>query len=422
MCKIASLTTVTARYRRRLVDSLLDELLAELPAVLLVGPRASGKTTTALRRAATTLRLDRPATAAAMENDPDAILAGSEPPVLIDEWQLSPTVLGAVKRIVDVEPGPGRFLITGSTRADLQAEGWPATGRVVRTPIWPMTIRETAGRTERTSVIDLLFDGDFDAIRAPQEPVDVRGYVDYALRSGFPEMVEVHSDRARRAWLSSYVDQIVLRDAPFAAQDRDPRRLRAYLRAVAANTASIVSHKRLYDGAGVTRTTALSYDHLLESLFVIDQVPAWSSNRLTRLTRASKRYIIEPGLLGPLLSVDSRTVVRDAGLVGAIVDTFVAAQLRPELTVAATPTSMHHLRQAEGRHEIDLVLEGPAGQLVAIEVKAHAAPTAAMARHLVWLRDALPERFVLGVVFHTGPLPFVLDDRVWALPIATIWA
>ena len=409
-------------YRPRILDALLDDLLTELPAVLIVGPRATGKTTTALRRAKTTFRLDQPATAMAVANDPDAILASGDPPVLIDEWQLSPTILGAVKRQIDARPGAGRFLITGSSRADLQREGWPATGRVVRAAMWPMTMREIVGRVDRPSIIDVLFEADFEAVQASTDTFDVRDYVSIALRSGFPDVLGYASDRSRRAWLSAYVEQVILRDVPFTSHDRDPRRLRAYLQAIAANSASVVTHKTLYDSGGFTRMTALGYDHLLESLYVTEQVPAWSSNRLVRLNRTPKRYVVEPGLIGSLLRVDERTVVRDAGLAGSIIDTFVVAQLRPELGAARAESSMHHLRQGNGQHEIDLLLEGPAGKLVAIEIKAHAAPDLAMARHLVWLRETLPDRFALGVLFHTGQRPFVLAERIWALPISSIWA
>src|ERR1700676_5508777 len=99
-------------YRRRLLDSLLDELLAELPAILLVGPRASGKTTTALQRAGSVIRLDVPGQAAAFRADPDAVLRGMAEPVLLDEWQAAPWTFPAVKRAIDAGAGQGRFILT----------------------------------------------------------------------------------------------------------------------------------------------------------------------------------------------------------------------------------------------------------------------------------------------------------------------
>ena len=116
-------------YRQRLMDPLLAEMLSELPALLLVGPRATGKTTTAARHAKTIVRLDREAEAAAFRADPDAALRDLPEPVLLDEWQTTPEVLGAVKRAVDVDSRPGRYLLAGSVRADLETETWPGTGR-----------------------------------------------------------------------------------------------------------------------------------------------------------------------------------------------------------------------------------------------------------------------------------------------------
>jgi len=125
-----------AAYTPRLVDSLIGQLLGELPALFMVGPRATGKTTTAARYASTVIHLDREADAVAFRADPDAALRDLPEPVLLDEWQIVPGVLGAVKRAVDARPTPGRFLVTGSVRGDLEGEVWPGTGRLTRTPLY----------------------------------------------------------------------------------------------------------------------------------------------------------------------------------------------------------------------------------------------------------------------------------------------
>src|SRR3990170_1629018 len=148
------MASLTPRYRRRLIDLLLDDLLRELPAVMVVGARAAGKTTTTVRRAATTVRLNVPAEAAAFEADPDAALRGLDEPVLLDEWQAVPGTLGAVRRAVDTYSRPSRFLLTGSVRGELANEAWPATGRIVRVPIYPMTLREQLGEVDGPTFFD----------------------------------------------------------------------------------------------------------------------------------------------------------------------------------------------------------------------------------------------------------------------------
>src|SRR3972149_5234509 len=169
-----------AGYRKRTADRLIGELLAEVPALLIVGPRATGKTTTASRHAATTVRLDRPGEAVAFQADPDSALRGLKEPVLLDEWQGGPGGLGAGKRAVDAEPRPGRFVLTGSVRADLDAPTWPGTGRLVRVPLFGMTVAERQGRPPNEPLLDRLARGDDLAV--PRGAPDLRGYIELALQ------------------------------------------------------------------------------------------------------------------------------------------------------------------------------------------------------------------------------------------------
>jgi uncharacterized protein len=407
-------------YLSRIIDSALDDLLPDAPAILLVGPRASGKTTTAARRADVVIRLDDPAQRQAVADNPDAVLGGLDGRILIDEWQLAPDVLGAVKRAVDSGAPPGRFLLTGSTRADLTVDGWPATGRVLRLPLWNLTQREIGGAAEGPSLVDLLFSRRWDEIRLPPDVPDAAGYIGAALDGGFPALIGRRSSRFRDEWLGSYVDQSVMRDTALAGLRRDPQLLRRYLQVVVANTGGVVSHKTLYDAAAIDRLTATSYDTVLEMLHLTEQIPAWSNNHLSRLARAAKRYVVEPALMAPLLKVNRRTVLRHADLTGRLIDSFVVAQLRGEVATASRP-SLFHLRNADGAREIDLILEGPAGEVVAIEIKSASAPDSDAWRHLAWLRDQLGDRFCCGVLFHTGPRPFQPAERILALPICTLW-
>jgi uncharacterized protein len=409
-------------YRPRMVDALLAHRLRHHPAVLIVGPRACGKTTTAARMAGTTIRLDHPAEAAVVRADPDAALRDRPEPILIDEWQVVPEVLGAVKRAVDREPRPGRYLITGSVRGDVDSPTWPGTGRLLRVAMYGLTIREIRRNLPDTPLLDRLAATGVETLTGPpKETPDLRDYAAFALLGGFPEPVLRLPPSERRPWLDSYIEQLLTRDVLEASARRDPDLLRRYFEAYALNTAGAADQETIRAAAGVARATATAYEQLLRNLLVVEAMPAWWTNRLKRLVRAPKRYFVDSSLALAAIHLDLDGLMKDAGLLGRALDTFVAAQLRAELACCASSPRLFHLRQEQGRHEVDLVIEYGGGRLFGLEVKTTSAPAAHDARHLVWLRDMLGERFIGGAVLHTGPRSFMLEDRIVASPIASLW-
>jgi uncharacterized protein len=409
-------------YIPRLADSRLEELFSELPALLMTGPRAAGKTTTARRHASTVVRLDSEVEAAAFRADPDVALRALAPPVLLDEWQAVPGVLGAVKRAVDEEAGAGRFLLTGSVRADLDVQTWPGTGRLVRVQLHGLTVREMTGRLVGEPFLDKLARADIEVFSLPGDPPDLLGYVELALRGGFPEAALHLAGTSRRAWLDGYLEQLLTRDiGALHGGRRDPRLLRRYFEALSLSSAGLAASKTLYEAAGIDRKTASAYDGLLTNLFVLETIPAWMSNRLSRLIKTGKRYLIDPSLIAAALRLDHTAVLRDGDLLGRVLDTFVLAQIRPEVQLSPSQPRLYHLRSRDDGHEIDLIAELPANDVLAIEIKATAAPTASDAKHLIWMRDRLGDRFLCGAVLHTGPRSFQLAKRILALPICALW-
>jgi len=415
--------TANPAYRTRLVDPLLDELLKQVSAVMVTGPRACGKTTTASRRAVTIVQLNAEAQAAAFEADPDSALRGLAEPLLLDEWQEVPAVFGAARRAVDANPRPNRFYLTGSVRAEHENEVWPGTGRFVRLGMYPMTVRERIGDVTAKAFLDKLADG--DQLAVPSDTPDLRGYVDLSMESGFPNAALLLSGRPRRIWLQSYLEDLLTHDIEelegSATRRRDTERLRSYFEAYALNSAGVADHKTIFDAAGVSKDTAAGYERLLTQLLVADQMAAWTSNRLKRLVRAPKRYLIDPALIPAALRLTAQGVLNDGDVLGRMLDTFVVAQLRPETIVAESQPRLYHLRTEAGRHEVDVLAELGGQRVVGMEIKATAAPTAGDAKHLRWLREELGDRFVTGVVLHTGPRLYELSDGILAAPISTLW-
>lgn len=412
-------------YRPRLVDAFIDELVAQLPALLIIGPRASGKSTTIGRKAQTIVRLDIEGQAAAFRADPDAALRGLDEPVMIDEWQVVKPSLAAVRRSVEARTGPNRYFITGSIRAEIdEEEVWPGTGRLPRVAIHPMSMRERLGQIDGPTFFDRL--ADRGTLEEPKSAPDIRDYVELGLQSGFPFAALQLSGRPLQVWLDGYITDLLthdvetLRDSP--TRGRDASLLRRYFEAYALNSGGLADHKKIYGSAGINKNTAVAYEGLLIDLLIAERMPAWQTNRLKRVASTPKRYVVDPALIAAALRLDAGGILADGDLLGRFLDTFVAAQLRPEVEISESRPRLFHLRTDGGRREVDILAELGGGRVIAAEVKAGNAPTRADAKHLAWLREELGDRFVHGVVFHTGPRLYELGAGITAAPIASLWS
>jgi hypothetical protein len=411
-------------YTARIADRILAGHLQAWPAEFITGPRAVGKTTTALRHARAAIRLDRDAERGLALDDPDAAIREGPFPLLIDEWQHAPGVLLAVKRSVDASLSPpGRYIITGSARNDLHVGQWPLTGRVLSTQLWPLTGRERFGDASAPSLFD-RWDG-ASRFAVPADPPDVLGYLDIALEGGFPGALVASRAGARDDWMRTYVNVAISRDldefASPTGRRRSPESMRRCLTAYALNTAGATTDTSLAEASGLDRRTTLSYLETLSVLRLVEDVPAWHTRRLKRLTSMPKRYVTDSGLAAWLMGAGRQHLKQDTQARGRIIDTYVAAQLRTEAESSAERVQLFHLRDRDGQHEIDLIAEF-GRRVAAFEVKTSSAPDARDARHIAWLRDRLPpDRFAGGVVFHTGPRRYRLDADIEAVPICGLW-
>lgn len=368
------------------------------------------------------MRRSRARDASLVAADPDAALIGRGAPLLIDEWQQVPDVLGAVKRAVDADSSPGRFILTGSVHSELTVTQWPGTGRVVPLRLYGLLPLETDSATRwPIPFIDRCFDAEWGMSNV-EARWTLPAYVERALASGFPAIAAVQGAKMIDRWLDGYIGQLLERDVAEVAARTDARQLRRFAEAVAAHTSTDIAMATLAEAAQVSRPTAYAYWNLLERLHVVHELPAWHGNRLKRLTRAGKRHLIEPALVRTLLRVDAEGVLRDTKLRGRVLETWVVLQLAAATQWSETRVRLFHLRTHDHRPEIDVVIEGTNGRLVAVEVKAGAAPTPGDARHLQWFRRELRDRVVRAVVLHTGPHAFALADGVDAVPIAALWS
>jgi predicted AAA+ superfamily ATPase len=285
--------------------------------------------------------------------------------------------------------------------------------------MYGLTMRELGGRIADEPFIDRLARADISLFRVPTPTPDITAYIETALKSAFPDVLLTGlSDAARERWLDSYVEQLLTHDVPGTV--RAPERLRRYFEALAINSAGLPKEETLYTAAGIDHKTAKTYQDLLTAVYVLDVVPSFENQRLARMVKMPKRYVVDAGLMAVALRIDSRAVLRDSALVGRVIDTFVMGQLRPETELSKLRPRFYHLREEHGRREVDIVGDLANG-VIGVEVKATAAPSSNDAAHLIHLRDRLGDKFLAGALLHTGPRPFQLSERIFALPVSTLW-
>lgn len=415
-------------YRPRIVDSELDELMGALPAIAIEGPKAVGKTATALRRAAHRFDLDSPDVLAAVAADPSAI--DTDPgTVLVDEWHRHPAVFDHVRRQVDAGAPPGRYLLTGSA-TPTDAPSHSGAGRIVRVRMRPMALSERGLDQPTVSLAALLGGGQPEIQGTSSTPL--AAYAEEILASGFPAIRGL-SGRARRARLGGYIDRVVERD--FADQGlriRRPATLRAWLGAYAAATATTTSYNRLLDAATAgesdkpAKTTTIAYRDVLSQLWLLDPVPGWTPgrNRLATLTQAPKHHLADPAIAAQLMGIDADALLsgggpgsvapRDGTLLGHLFESLVTQSI--QVYAQANEATVHHLRTQNGRQEVDLVVGRPDGRVVAVEVKIGATPDDVDVRHLHWLRRQLGDELLDAIVITAGRRAYRRPDGVAVVP------
>ncbi|MGA2307615.1 MAG: DUF4143 domain-containing protein [Acidimicrobiales bacterium] len=428
-----SITIRVEQYHRRVLDTELDQLIGGgIAAIAVEGAKAVGKSATAAERTQTVFLLEEPATRQLLEADPGRIVTGES--VLIDEWQRVPTTWDVVRRAVDRGARPGQFLLTGSASAQNPGTHSGA-GRIVKLRMRPMTLPERDVDTPSVSVAQLLT-GSKPKIEGDTS-ISLECYVDEICRSGFPGIHQL-ADVPRRAQLSGYIDRIIDRDIAdlLGTTVRYPSVLRRWFAAYAAAISSTATYETIRDAASAgeaskpTRVTLDHYRGILESLYVLEPVPAWvpSNNHIAELGAAPKHQLIDPAIavsllgLGPaaLLSGEDGGVrsVRDGTLLGALFESLVALDVR--VFAQAEGASVGHLRLHRGDHEVDLIVERPDRRVVAFEVKLAAEVNDDDVKHLVWLQGVLGENLLDAAVVTTGPYAYRRKDGIAVVPLALL--
>jgi uncharacterized protein len=409
--------------RPRSVTDRVRAALTDTPVVAIVGARQVGKSTLLQHLVETSphgwtsLTLDDLNVLERATRDPAGLLASLPGPLALDEVQRAPDLLLAIKSTVDRDRRPGRFLLTGSADVfALPRYGDALTGRVESVTLRPFSQGELAENHE--DFVTWAFSAEPPPPLAPA-PADLPQRV---VAGGYPPSTARPSAERRRAWFDAYWSTSLQRDVQDVAGIARWTELPRLARLVAARTSQTVNHAEMARTSGLPATTLARYLQVLQALFLIEEIPAWSTNAGKRIARRPKMLVSDTGLAAALLGMTAATWDADRPIAtrGPLLESFVALELAKQLGWSATPATLHHYREHDGA-EIDLLLEARDGGVVGVEVKASHQVGRDAVRHLERLRDDLGARFVRGLVLHAGTTAAPLADRIWALPIHALW-
>ena len=404
-------------YPRR-IEQRLAEALLDTPVVLLAGPRQAGKTTLVRQVAAKGLRyltLDDELTLLSAREDPVGMIRSLDRAV-IDEIQRAPQLLLAIKKSVDEDRRPGRFLLTGS--ANLMALPLVAdslAGRMETLSLLPLSQTEIEGHS--ANWIDQAFAGQLlktDSLALGD------ALTDRVLRGGYPEAITRDSAKRRMAWARQYVDALIQRDVLDVAGIDKLDQLPRFLNALAQTAGQMCNYSQLAGQVGLDGKTAARYTGVFETMYLLKRVDVWARNRLSRVVKTPKLQFIDAGLLAMLMNLGIEEVRRDRSRFGQVLETFVFGELLKHTTSAEGDYQLLYYRDAD-KVEVDIVIENAAGQLVGVEVKASATVKASDLRGLRKLAALAGDQFKMGVLLYDGAETLPLGDGIWAAPLSSLW-
>ncbi len=404
--------------------------LANARVVILSGARQTGKTM--LARSFTTddteyRSLDEPEQLESAHEDPMAFVRDDARLMIIDEVQKEPDLLPSIKYEVDIDQRRGRYLLTGSAIISaLPTVRESLAGRAWTVRVRPLTQGEINGKPP--SFLERAFgmtfrekEGDHRHFNNPLSGYGRDRWIAAALGGGYPEALACADEAARTEWHQNYLSLVFDRDLRDIARVRRKKALEILAMRLAAWSSRGIDLAKIGEGLGISRPTVEGYVNTLETMCIIDRVPAGIDTEYEWGMRRDKLFMADSGLMASMLDWDRRSVRINGDACGKLLETFVCNQLTALVDAAGPGHRLFHFRDRRGR-EVDFVVRNRAGEVLGIEVKAATRVGAADARHLQWFGDtrAKGRRFV-GLVLHAGGGVRRLSEKVWAVPHSYLW-
>lgn len=401
---------------RRHLQPLLQEALGDTPAVLINGPRQSGKTTLARQCGDNMpyLSLDDATRLSAARADPQGFIRQIDR-AIIDEIQRAPELLLALKLSIDSDRRPGRFLLTGSANVmSLPTIADSLAGRIEVHALLPLSNAEIAGR--EPNFLERAQTQDWSAPAREDVPGVGDALVLHVLAGGYPEMRSRATPRRRQAWAQAYLTTLVERDIQDVARIEEAARIPQLMAILAMMSGQLLNLSQIGGQLGLNVHTAEKYIGILEKLFLVRRLPAWGRNELSRLVKTPKLHFLDAGLHSALVRANADLLRNERNRFGPILESWVFGELLKIASLAPGQWFLSHYRDKD-QVEVDFVLESPLRSIIGIDVKASATVTAGDFKGLRRLREHCKDAFVSGIVLYDGPSALPFGDGLWAVPL-----
>lgn len=404
---------------KRSVEDVLSEALQISPAVLLSGARQVGKSTLCLTMEREYRVFDDLGEREAALNDSRGYAASLPKPVTLDEIQKVPELLEGIKLDIDKERRNGTFLLTGSANVlDMKKAKETLAGRIVEVPIWPLSQKEIAGKPDE-NIVDILFAQGVEGVTAADVPHE--GLLEAIVTGGYPEILKITSVRGRSLWFNAYISTYVERDIRDVGELRDISSFIRFYNIIAPRSCGLLNKSDLASDANLSEATVANYLSMLEMIYQVSLLNAYSSNVSKRFVKSPKLFMTDSGLYCHLLGITDPETLNNSPHKGNVFETFVYAELQKHIGYSHTQPGVYHYRTSD-KKEIDFILEK--GETVfAIEVKASQTVKGDAFKHIADFQKKSSKR-VVGIVLYSGDklLPFGDDTHQrYAVPISVLF-